>query len=176
MHCHRNLVNRAHPLPSSQADVISRPGDVTGISLVCREAGPKFLLTRPASGGFGLAVETGRGGMTDGGMALNQRNGATMTNLRTLSAAVALAAMLPLAVPTASLATYRGPGPCTPPAGAAVGAAGPAMSGGQLMAGVGQCQRIGSWHPHYGGGAYAMGPLASDPYAASDPYYGAPDY
>src|SRR6202140_5818992 len=91
MHCHRNLVNRAHPLPSSQADVISRPGDVTGISLVCREAGPKFLLTRPASGGFGLAVETGRGGMTDGGMALNQRNGATMKNLRTLSAAGALA-------------------------------------------------------------------------------------
>jgi hypothetical protein len=126
--------------------------------------------------GFGLAIETGRGGMTDGGMALNQRNGATMKNLRTLSAAVALAAMLPLAVPTASLAAYRGPGPCTPPAGAAVGAAGPAMSGGQLMAGVGQCQRIGSWHPHYGGGAYAMGPLASDPYAASDPYYGGPRY
>ena len=84
-----------------------------------------------------------------------------MKNLRTLSAAVALAAMLPLATPTASLAAYRGPGPCTPPAGAAVGAAGPAMSGGQLMAGVGQCQRIGSWHPHYGGGAYAMGPLAT---------------
>jgi len=75
--------------------------------------------------GFGLALETGRGGMSDGGMALNQRNGATMTNLRTLSAAVALAAMLPLATPTASLAAGRGPGPCTPPAGYAVGAAGP---------------------------------------------------
>jgi hypothetical protein len=32
----------------------------------------------------------------------------------------------------------------------AVGAAGPAMSGGQLMAGVGQCQSIASWnHGHY---------------------------
>ena len=150
--------------------MISHPEDVTGISLVWREAGPKFLLTRPASGGFGLAVETGRGGMTDGGMALNQRNGATMTNLRTLSAAVALAAMLPLATPTASLAAGRGPGPCTPPAGYAVGAAGPAMSGGQLMAGVGQCQRIGSWYPRYGAGAYAVGP------APSNPYYGAPNY
>jgi hypothetical protein len=44
------------------------------------------------------------------------------------------------------------------------------MSGGQLMAGVGQCQRIGSWHPHYGADAYAVGP------APSNPYYGAPDY
>src|SRR5260370_38898365 len=106
---------RLSPPHSSQADVISHPEDVTGISLVWREAGPKFLLTRPASGGFGLAGETGRGGMTDGGMALNQRNGATMRNLRTLSAAVALSAMLPLATPTASLAAGRGPGPPTPP-------------------------------------------------------------
>src|SRR6266850_1338936 len=114
---------RPSPPNSSQADVIGHPEDVTGISLVWREAGPKFLLTRPASGGFGLAVETG-----------------------------------------------RGPGPCTPPAGYAVGAAGPAMSGGQLMAGVGQCQRIGSWYPRYGAGAYAVGP------APSNPYYGAPNY
>src|SRR5258707_8957669 len=121
---------RPSPPNSSQADVISRPGDVTGISLVCREAGPKFLLTRPASGGFGLAVETGRGGMTDGGMALNQRNGATMTNLRTLSAAVALAAMLPLATPTASLSAGRGPRPPPPPPGHAVCAARPPPSGG----------------------------------------------
>src|SRR5258707_10977019 len=103
------------PPNSSQTYVIGHPEDVTGISLVWREAGPKFLLTRPASGGFGLAVETGRGGMTDGGMALNQRNGATMTNLRTLSAAVALAAMLPLATPTASLAAGPGPRPPPPP-------------------------------------------------------------
>src|SRR6202022_3370275 len=126
--------------------------------------------------GFGLAIETGRGGMTDGGMAFNQRNGATMKNLRTLSAAVALAAMLPLATPPARLAAAGGPGRPPPPGGDAVGAAGPAMNGGQLMAGVGQCQRIGSWSPHYGAGAYAMGPLASDPYAASDPYYGGPRY
>jgi hypothetical protein len=95
-----------------------------------------------------------------------------MKNLRTLSAAVALAALLPLATPTASLAADR----CTPPGGDAVGSAGPAMNGGQLMAGVGQCERIDSWRPHYGGGAYALGRLASDPYAANDPYYGGPHY
>jgi len=44
------------------------------------------------------------------------------------------------------------------------------MSGGQLMAGVGQCQRIGSWYPRYGAGAYAVGP------EPSNPYYGAPNY
>jgi hypothetical protein len=90
-----------------------------------------------------------------------------MTNLRTLSAAVALAAMLPLATPSASLAADRGPG-CTPPAGVAVGAAGPAMNGGQLMAGVGQCQRIDSWHRY---GAYATGAAPVNPY-----YYGGPGY
>ena len=100
-----------------------------------------------------------------------------MKNLRTLSAAVALAAMLPLVTPTASLAAYRrGLDPCTPPGGDAVGAAGPAMNGGQLMAGVGQCERIDSWYPHYRAGAYAIGPLAGDPYAANDPYYGGPRY
>jgi hypothetical protein len=88
--------------------------------------------------------------MTDGGMALNQTNGATMKNLRSLSAAIALAAMLPLATPSASLAADRGAGACTTPGGDAVGADGPAMNAGQLMAGVGQCARIGSWHPHYG--------------------------
>ncbi|WP_426434517.1 hypothetical protein [Bradyrhizobium genosp. P] len=93
-----------------------------------------------------------------------------MKNLRTLSAAVALAAMLPLATLSPSLAEGRGPGPCTPPDGYAVGAAGPAMNGGQLMAGVGQCQRIGSWHPHYGASAYTAGA------APSNPYYGGPDY
>src|SRR5258708_30540860 len=106
---------RPSPPNSSQADVIGHPEDVTGISLVWREAGPKFLLTRPASGGFGLAVETGRGGMTDGGMALNQRNGATMTNLRTLSAAVAPSATLPLATPAATLAAGRRPPRPHPP-------------------------------------------------------------
>lgn len=78
-----------------------------------------------------------------------------MKNLRTMSAAIALAATLPLAAPSASLAADRGTGACTPPAGIAVGEAGPAMSGGQLMAGVGQCKRIDSWHPNYSGPAYA---------------------
>ena len=73
-----------------------------------------------------------------------------MKHLRTLSAAVALAAILPLVTPSASLAAKRGPGPCTTPAGGAVADDGPAMNAGQLMAGVGQCERIGSWHPHYG--------------------------
>jgi hypothetical protein len=90
-----------------------------------------------------------------------------MKNLRTLSAAVALAALLPLATPTASLAQGRGPGACTPPGGDAVGAAGPAMNGGQLMAGVGQCERIGSWYPHYR--------ADGDP-ARGNAYYGGPNY
>ena len=72
-----------------------------------------------------------------------------MKNLRTLSAAVALAAILPLATPSVSFAADRGPGACTAPGGDAVGDAGPAMNGGQLMAGVGQCERLGSWHLHY---------------------------
>jgi hypothetical protein len=97
-----------------------------------------------------------------------------MKNLRTLSAAVALAAILPLATPGASLAAGRGPGPCTPPAGDAVGAAGPALNGGQLMAGVGQCQRIvnGSWYGYgdYRPGAYAMVPAPGNPYG--NPYWG----
>lgn len=92
-----------------------------------------------------------------------------MKNLRTLSAAVALAAMLPLATPSASLAA-GGPGPCTTPAGKAVGADGPAMSGGQLMAGVGQCQPIGSWNPHYGPGAYATGAVPNHPYYSRRDY------
>ena len=91
-----------------------------------------------------------------------------MKNLRSLSVAVALAAVLPLAAPSASLAADRGPGACTAPGGDAVGAAGPAMNGGQLMAGVGQCQRIGGW-PYYGG-VYATGA------APSYRYYGGPDY
>ena len=47
---------------------------------------------------------------------------------------------------TASTSFARGPGRCTPPGNSAVGAAGPAMNGGQLMAGIGQCRRIGSLH------------------------------
>jgi hypothetical protein len=72
-----------------------------------------------------------------------------MKGLKLLSAAAVLTAIVPLTT-TSSLAAGRGPGPCTTPGGRAVGADGPAMSGGQLMAGVGQCRRIGSWdHPRY---------------------------
>ena len=72
-----------------------------------------------------------------------------MNGLKLLSAAALLTAIVPLTT-TSSLAAGRGPGPCTPPSGMAVGADGPAMSGGQLMAGVGQCRSIGSWDsPRY---------------------------
>jgi hypothetical protein len=70
----------------------------------------------------------------------------TMTRMKLVSAAALTAMILPLAAASPSLAAGRGPGGCTPPSGQAVGAAGPAMSGGQLMAGVGQCGRIGGWH------------------------------
>lgn len=92
-----------------------------------------------------------------------------MKTLRTMSAAVALAALLPLATLSPSLAQGRGPGPCTPPGGDAVGAAGPAMNGGQLVAGVGQCQRVGGWDARRGSAAYSAG-------ASGDPYYGPRDY
>jgi hypothetical protein len=131
--------------------VISRiarsPEDVTCLARIR----PDLLVTRPAS-------------MSDVGMVINRRNGATMKNLRTLSAAVALAAILPLATPAASLAAERDPGACTPPAGDAVGTAGPAMNAGQLMAGVGQCQRIGRWYPDYRASVYGVGAAPSDPY------------
>jgi hypothetical protein len=75
--------------------------------------------------------------------------------MRVLIAAAVLATVLPFAT---SSTFARGYGPCTPPKGHAVGAAGPAMSGGQLMAGVGQCRRIsagihpyGYRPPHYHG-------------------------
>jgi len=70
----------------------------------------------------------------------------TMTRMKLVTAAALMAAILPLATASPSLAAGRGPGECTPPAGDAVGAAGPAMSGGQLMAGVGQCRPVGGWH------------------------------
>jgi len=99
-----------------------------------------------------------------------------MKNLRTLSAAVALAAMLPLATPAASLAANRAPATCTPPAGDSVGAAGPAMNGGQLMAGVGQCQRIGSWNPDYRSDVYAIDAAPSNPSVGSSYQATASDY
>jgi hypothetical protein len=66
-----------------------------------------------------------------------------MKGLKRLSAAVVVI-VLPLATSSTTLA--QGWGPCTRPGGTAVGAEGPAMNGGQLMAGVGQCRRIGSWY------------------------------
>lgn len=101
-----------------------------------------------------------------------------MKNLRTLSAAIALAAILPLAIPSASFAAERGPGACTTPAGDAVGADGPAMNAGQLMAGVGQCQRIGSWFPHYNDRAdvYASEATPRTPYYGGGSYYPRPDF
>jgi hypothetical protein len=84
-----------------------------------------------------------------------------MTRLKLLSAAALLTVILPLST-SSSLA--QGPGPCTRPGNSAVGPEGPAMDSGQLMAGVGQCRRIGGWHdarrPYWRGayGAYRRGP------------------
>lgn len=72
-----------------------------------------------------------------------------MTHLKRLSVAAVMAAIVPLAASSPSFAAGRGPGWCTPPAGDAVGAAGPAMNGGQLSAGVGQCRSYGSYHRTY---------------------------
>ncbi|MGY0575448.1 hypothetical protein ACTGJ9_034060 [Bradyrhizobium sp. RDM12] len=92
-----------------------------------------------------------------------------MTRMKLLSAAALVATILPVASATPSLAAGRGPGWCTPPAGQAVGAAGPAMSGGQLMAGVGQCRSIGGWH-HANYGYWGPG------YGYNEPGWGAPAY
>jgi hypothetical protein len=77
-----------------------------------------------------------------------------MKNLRILSAAIALAAILPLAAPSASIAAERGPGACTTPAGDAVGADGPAMNGGQLMAARAYAPEAITVNPYYGAGSY----------------------
>jgi hypothetical protein len=88
-----------------------------------------------------------------------------MTHLKRLSLAALMVAILPLAASSPSLA--GGPGWCTPSSESAVGAAGPAMNGGQLMAGVGQCRRLAApdayayWNPGYGRGygyGYGYGP------------------
>ncbi|WP_234681748.1 hypothetical protein [Bradyrhizobium monzae] len=93
-----------------------------------------------------------------------------MTRMKLVSAAALMAAILPLATASPSLAAGRGPGGCTPPSGDAVGAAGPAMNGGQLMAGVGQCRRIGGWHQTDTYGYW--GPS----YGYNEPGWGAPTY
>ncbi|TYL90336.1 hypothetical protein FXB40_32285 [Bradyrhizobium rifense] len=91
-----------------------------------------------------------------------------MRRMKLVSAAVLMAAILPLAAATPSLAAGRGPGGCTPPGGDAVGAAGPAMNGGQLMAGVGQCRPIGGWHQTNTYGNWGPG------YGYDEPRWGAP--
>lgn len=96
-----------------------------------------------------------------------------MTNLKRLSAAALMALTLPLAAASPSFAAGRGYGPCTPAAGVAVGAAGPAMNGGQLMAGVGQCQRIGSNEPY--AAPYAAWGVGST-YGYRQSNWGAPPY
>lgn len=93
-----------------------------------------------------------------------------MTHLRRLSVAAVMAAIVPLAASSSSFAAGRGPGWCTPPAGQAVGAAGPAMNGGQLSAGVGQCRSIGSYDRTYG---YRSPGYA---YGYAEPGWGAPAY
>jgi hypothetical protein len=65
-----------------------------------------------------------------------------MRCLKSLSAAALLTTVSLFATSSGSLAAGQGPGPCTQPGNQAVGADGPAMSGGQLMAGVGQCRSI----------------------------------
>jgi hypothetical protein len=93
-----------------------------------------------------------------------------MTRMKLVSTAALMATILPLAIASPSLAAGRGPGACTPPAGKAVGAAGPAMNGGQLMAGVGQCGRIGAWHRTNTYGYQRPG------YGYDEPRWGAPAY
>lgn len=75
-----------------------------------------------------------------------------MKGLKLLSAAAVLIGTL---LPT-SISFAQGPGPCTRPGNSAVGPEGPAMNSGQLMAGVGQCRRIGGWQqgPDYWGQGY----------------------
>ncbi|MBK3660543.1 hypothetical protein JJE66_04665 [Bradyrhizobium diazoefficiens] len=91
-----------------------------------------------------------------------------MTHLKRLSVAAVMAATVSLAASSPSLAAGRGPGWCTPSSESAVGAAGPAMNGGQLAAGVGQCRRLGSYHHTY---SYRSPGYA---YGYAEPGWGAP--
>ncbi|MBR0685090.1 hypothetical protein JQ594_04130 [Bradyrhizobium manausense] len=87
-----------------------------------------------------------------------------MTIAKTLGfAAIAIAAT------GVSSASFAGPGPCTSSKGMAVGIEGPAMNGGQRMAGVGNC-RHGRWRNSYG---YYRGPVDSS-YGYDDRGYGYP--
>src|SRR5947199_9877083 len=92
-----------------------------------------------------------------------------MTYVKLLSAAALL--IFPLSISSSSFAAGAGPGPCTRPAGQAVSAEGPAMSGGQLMAGVGDCRHIGSWERPYQGRERSYGY-----YGAERGYYPGPGW
>jgi hypothetical protein len=97
-----------------------------------------------------------------------------MNYLKLLTAGVLLAAALPLGA-----ANAQGPGPCTPPMNSAVGAAGPAMNSGQLMAGVGQCAPIGGWNNARGygyRGGYGVPQAVQPPAAQYDSGYGGNGY
>lgn len=73
------------------------------------------------------------------------------------SIGIIAAAIAATAIATPSFA--QGPGPCTSSSSTAVGAEGPAMNGGQLMAGVGDCRhrRHARWRDSYGYQAPARG-------------------
>ncbi len=91
-----------------------------------------------------------------------------MRRLKLLGATAALVTMSAIATSGAALAQGYGYGPCTRPGNNAVGAAGPAMNGGQLMAGVGQCGRIAGGR-HYRARTYYRAP-------GYEPGWGAPAY
>src|SRR5579871_4842715 len=99
---------------------------------------------RPATEGIGsaLRVESRSGILGLKSWVQKSKMETTMNSLKLLTAASLLTAALPLG---AANAQGRGWGPCTPAAGMAVGVAGPAMNGGQLMAGVGQCAPVNGW-------------------------------
>jgi hypothetical protein len=85
-----------------------------------------------------------------------------MTRLKSVIATAMLISVLPFSTSGTSFAAGWGPGACTRPGNHAVGLEGPAMNSGQLMAGVGQCRRIGSWRyarRYWGYGAPGWGAM-----------------
>jgi hypothetical protein len=102
----------------------------------------------------------------------------TMRCLKSLSAAALLTTVSLLATSSGSLAAGQGFGPCTQPGNHAVGAEGPAMSGGQLMAGVGQCRSIAGTDrtPRYYRHRTYDQPYYGEPYGTSPGYHSSWDY
>ena len=92
-----------------------------------------------------------------------------MKKLSLLSAVAALALVF-----VSDSSQAQGWGPCTQPGNSAVGADGPAMNGGQLMSGVGQCRRIGRRAHNYDAYDYYGGPVdgsSEQPYGYRDGGY-----